>query len=367
MIPAALKVESPEAANVRPDHLARVVDLLHAGVADGAMPGGTVCAFRNGRCFLHEAFGTLDGARPVTTDTRYDLASITKPVATASSIVTLVEQGRLLLGASLGDLLGEIVPEHLKPLTVLRLLTHTSSIKAWTPCYDAGLGLDSAVTAIFALPAPDAAPGTRYEYSCLNFILLAKIIEVVTGKTVAVFAREHVFDPLGLESLTFRPGVALQDRIAPTVSQEGPGKGEPLVGVVHDGNARGIEAGSGSVSGNAGLFGTAADVAAFGEAVRTGRLFGAPATARCLESQIRPEVGGHTLLFFAQPNGLTPVGDLISDRAVGHSGFTGTSLVIDPATNLTVAVLTNSVYTDGKGKWLPLRRRFMNALSAALA
>jgi CubicO group peptidase (beta-lactamase class C family) len=330
------------------------------------MPGGTLCLYRNGERVLNEAFGLQDESRPVTTETVYDLASLTKPLATASSIVTLVEQGRLVLGATLGTILGESVPEHLAKITISQLLTHTSGISSWTACYNNGTGLDAAVGAIFALPAPTAAPGTRYEYSCLNFILLARILKTLTGQTVEKFATDNVFTPLGLKSLTYHPKTNL-DQVAPTISREGPDKDTPLTGVVHDGNARGIEKQDGDVSGNAGLFGTAADVAAFGEAIRTGRLFGPPTTARVLSSQISPAVGGHSLLFFAQPNGLCPAGDLFSDRAVGHSGYTGTVLLIDPTYDLTVAVLTNSVYGEGKASWLILRRRFLNALAASLA
>lgn len=154
--------------------------------------------------------------------------------------------------------------------------------------------------------------------------------------------------------------------IAPTLSHEGPAHDDPLVGLPHDGNARAITLG-GDVPGNAGLFGTATDVAAFGEALRTGRLFGAPATVRSLTSQIPPEVGGHTLMFYAQPNPLNPIGDLLSPRAVGHSGFTGTALVIDPEYDLTVAVITNCVLLPGaKPKWLRVRRRLMNAIAGTL-
>ena len=351
--------------NFREDRLTRAVDLLRNGVEDGAMPGGVVCVYRNGARVLLESFGLQDTARPVTTKTIYDLASLTKPMATASSIVTLVEQGRLVLGASLGNLLGESVPEHLANISIAHLLTHTSGLSAWTACYNNGFGLDAAVGAIFALPAPTAAPGARYEYSCLNFILLAKILLTLTGQTVQAFAKENIFTPLGLGSLTFHP-VANLDRVAPTISREGPNKDTELTGIVHDGNARGIEMQTGDVSGNAGLFGTAGDVAAFGEAIRTSQLFAAPTTERILRSQIHPSVGGHSLLFFAHPNGLCPSGDLFSDRAVGHSGYTGTVLLIEPTYNLTIALLTNAVYGEGKTSFLILRRKFMNALAASL-
>ena len=157
-----------------------------------------------------------------------------------------------------------------------------------------------------------------------------------------------------MKETTYKPATRLNDRIAPTIPREGPKKNQTLVGIVHDGNACGI----GGVSGNAGLFGTAADVALFGEALRTGKIFGSPTRKRIFENQVDPKIGAHTLLFFAMGNGYCPSGDLLSPRTVGHSGYTGTLLTIDPAHDLTVALLTNAVYGDGKASFLTYRRKF---------
>lgn len=361
---------SPDEINVDGARLDRARDVLRRGVDENAFPGAVVCALRRGQIFLHEAVGTLDGERPAATSTIYDLASLTKPLATAASTLVLAEQGRLALAAALPAFLGEAAG-HLSGVTLLHLLTHTSGLPAWAPLHEKDPGIDAAVASILRLPA--APPGTKYEYSCLGFILLGKIIEVVSGQPLDVFARENVFAPLGLEDTGYRPDVALHgERIAPTRSKERVAPDEDtqatLVGVVHDGNARAL----GGVSGNAGLFGTARDVARFGDAVRQGgpcgqRFFGAPTTLRCLENQIRPDIGAHTLLFFAGGNPLCPAGDLLSSRAVGHSGFTGTILTLDPQYDLTVALLTNRVLSDPEGaRWLSVRRRFLNALAAAL-
>jgi serine-type D-Ala-D-Ala carboxypeptidase len=339
--------------------LVRAVDILTDGIAAGAMPGATVCLFHRGKIVLHEAMGTLDGTRPASLSTIYDLASITKPMATGASLLFLVENGQIALTAMLPELLGKPAA-HLANVTVRHLLTHTSGLPAWTPCYDNGPGLEAAVEAILRLPS--APPGTKYEYSCLNFILLHQIIETVAGKSLDEFARETVHAPLGLTDTMYRPPDTLRDRVAPTISREGPQKNETLRGIVHDGNARGI----GGVSGNAGLFGTAKEVAMFGEALRTGQIFGAPTRARIFANQVEPSVGAHTFLFFAQGNGFCPAGDLLSAQAVGHSGFTGTLLTIDPTHALTIAVLTNSVFGDGKASWLTLRRRFLNVIASAV-
>ena len=363
----------PAEVNVDERRVARALAVLEEGIGENALPGGVVCALRRGQVFLHQAVGTLDGTRPATLDTLYDVASLTKPIATAASVLTLVEQGRLTLTSSLPFLLGDDAATHLPGVTVHHLLTHTSGLPAWAACYEKGRGLDNAVAAVLRQPAAPA--GTKYEYSCLNFILLSKIVGLVSGQTLDVFARENVFAPLGLSDTGYRPDPALRERIAPTRSKEKlADEDDPaavLVGVVHDGNARGIEEGGESVSGNAGLFSTANDVAAFGEAIRRGgeaSLFGTPTLARCLESQIKPDIGAHTFLFFAQGNGYCPAGDLLSPRTVGHSGYTGTLLTLDPAHDLTVALLTNRVFCDPDGaKWLATRRKFLNALAAALS
>ena len=325
------------------------------------MPGAVVCVRRRGETLWHEALGTVDGTAPTQLSTLYDLASLTKPLAMASSLCVLVESGELTLSTALTSFLPEA--QSFKGITLRHLLTHTSGLPAWIACYqDEGFGLDSAIRAILKL-APRGAPETHYEYSCLNYILLSKVLERVTGTTLDRFATEHVFAPLGLAAaLTFHPDPT---RCAPTISQEGPRSGETLTGMVHDGNARAIMAEGRSVSGNAGLFGTAEAVARFGEAILHGGLFGAPTRQRWLTPQSTPP--GHTLALFCKPNGLTPTGELLSDEAVGHSGFTGTALVLDPESGCVISLLTNAVYLDNsKTEFLPLRRRFFNAIAGAL-
>lgn len=363
---------APETVGVDRDRCARALETLRGGVG-AAYPGATVCAFRRNACFLHEAFGTHGGSSPARLESLYDLASLTKPMATASSVLTLVERGKLSYTDTLETFFGDAAGER-KAVTVRQLVTHTSGIVAWLPLYKSGLGLASAVKTILAAPLENRPkPGETYEYSCLNYILLGAIVEQVAGKSLAAFARENVFAPLGLLDTMYQPDALLRKRIAPTQSEEGVENALPvtLCGTVHDGNARGIEAG-GDVSGNAGLFGTVRDVARFGNALLhpgETRLFSSASLSRVWENQIAG-VGGQSLLLYTQGNGYLPAGDLLSAQAVGHSGYTGTILTIDPAHDLTVAVLTNSVYpvAGGAGRpgWLTLRRRFLNALAASL-
>jgi CubicO group peptidase (beta-lactamase class C family) len=324
--------------------------VLMQGIETGAMPGATVCVYADGACVWDEALGTTDGQTPVQPATRYDLASLTKPLATGATLLTLVEDGTLALMEPADD-------AAFPGITLHHLLTHTSGLPSWTPCYERGEGKPAALAAIH--DAARGEPGGAYAYSCLGFIVLADRIERALGQRLDRAAQERVFAPLGLDTLTFAPGT---QNVAPTVSAEGPGKDAVLLGAVHDGNARAIGRIDGAVAGNAGLFGTARDVARFGEALRRGTFLSAPTRARVFANQSTP--AGHTFLFFGAPNPLTPTGDLLSDRAVGHSGFTGTVLTIDPVFGLTVALLTNAVFGDGKGNFLRLRRRFLNTVAA---
>ena len=363
---------APESVGVDRDRCARAVEVLRGAVGT-AYPGATCVAFRRNRCFLDEAFGTHGGSSPARPESLYDLASLTKPMATASSVLTLVECGKMTYADTLEAYFGDAAEER-KNVTVRELVTHTSGMEAWLPLYKTGLGLESAVQSILAAPTADRPkPGTAYEYSCLNYILLGAIVQKVGGKTLAAFARENVWTPLGLLDITYTPDALLKKRLAPTQSEEGMEDALPvtLCGAVHDGNARGIEAG-GDVSGNAGVFGTARDVARFGNALLhpgDAPLFAAPSLRRVWDNQI-VSVGGQSLLFYTAGNGYNPSGDLLSPQTVGHSGYTGTMLVIDPANDLVVAVLTNSVYPvaggSGKPGWLQVRRRFLNALAASL-
>ncbi len=335
--------------------------MLLRGIEQRAMPGAVVCVRRRGETLWHEALGMREGTTATASATLYDLASLTKPLAMASSMSVLLERGDVALNTPLASFLPEA--PHLKEATVHHLLTHTSGLPAWIACYKGeGSGMEAAVRAISNLELR-GAPGTHYEYSCLNYILLSHILEILTNTTLDQFAAEHVFAPLGLaDTLTFHPDPT---HCAPTISQEGPGSGETLAGIVHDGNARAIGSEGSSVAGNAGLFGTAEAVARFGEAILHGGLFGSPTRQRWLTPQSTPP--GHTLAFFCQPNGLTPSGELLSDQAVGHSGFTGTALVLDPETGCVISLLTNAVYLDNsKAEFLPLRRRFMNAVAGDL-
>lgn len=332
--------------------------ILSGGIELGAYPGATLVVTQGGDVVADIAIGTIDGVRRVTQNTLYDLASLTKPIATAAVLSDLLRSGDILLSQTVGEFLGPDAGR-LRSRTLLQLITHTSGLLPHIPCYDYGLGLDAAVDAIVRTDIEPA--GTVYRYSCLGYIVLAKIVKVVTGQWLDVAARDRCWDPLSLTSFTYKPNGI----VAPTRSLEGPeGQAVELIGIVHDGNARGIAAGgNGDVSGNAGCFGTARDVAAFGRALLSGEWLGMPLSKRWLTDQSQP--AGHSLALFAGSNPLVPKGEIFGDGAIGHSGYTGTALLMIPDLDVVVALCTNAVYADKEG-FLLHRRRIMNVIAGQI-
>ena len=340
------------------NHGCPIETILSRGIDIGAYPGATLVVTQGRHVVTDIAIGTIDGQRRVTPNTLYDLASLTKPIATASVLSDLLRSGDILLSQTVGEILGPDAGR-LKSRTLLQLMTHTSGLLPHIPCYDYGLGLDAAVDAIVRTDIEPA--GTVYRYSCLGYIVLAKIIKVVTGQSVDAAALNRCWNQLSLNSLSYKP----TGQVAPTRSLEGPeGQAVELIGIVHDGNARGIAAGgNGDVSGNAGCFGTARDVAAFGRAVLSGEWLGVPLSKRWLCDQSQP--AGHSLALFAGMNPLVPKGEIFGDGAIGHSGYTGTALLMIPDLDVVIALCTNAVYGD-KEAFLLHRRRIMNVIAGQL-
>ena len=332
--------------------------ILSRGVELGAYPGATLVVTQGGDVVADIAIGTIDGLRRVTHNTLYDLASLTKPISTAAVLSDLLRSGDILLSQTVGEILGPDAGR-LRSRTLLQLMTHTSGLLPHIPCYDYGLGLDAAVDAIVRTDIEPA--GTVYRYSCLGYIVLAKIVKVVTGQSLDVAARERCWDPLSFNSFTYKPNGI----VAPTRSLEGPeGQAVELIGIVHDGNARGIAVGgNGDVSGNAGCFGTARDVAAFGRAILSGDWLGAPLSKRWLTDQSQP--AGHSFALFAGSNPLVPKGEIFGDGAIGHSGYTGTALLMIPDLDVVISLCTNAVYGDKDG-FLLHRRRIMNVIAGQI-
>ena len=341
-------------------------------------PGAVLLVGRGGRVVYRRAFGlsqTVPQNRPMDSDLIFDLASVTKPVATAASIMVLVERGRLRLWDKVKDFIPEFTPYITvrgfpgEDARLYHLLTHTSGLQPYTDAKD--------VAAKYGTPCPtetlvrhiarmrkQAPPGTAFIYSCLNYITLAQIVRQVSGQDIAAFVAETIFRPLGMEQTCFNPPAELVPRCVPTQVEEG----KPLRGVVHDPLAR-LQ---GGISGNAGLFSTADDLAVFCQMLLNrgeygGRRILSPLAVERM-TEIYPRVGaaGRGLGWDLATDYATVRGDLFGAESYGHSGYTGTSVWIDPETATFVIFLTNRVHPDDKGDIISLRSKVANVVAAAI-
>ncbi len=337
---------------ISPRQLARADTLLAEGIAEGLFTHAVYALARGGQTVAVRAFGE---ANP---NTRFDLASLTKPLAGAACLLQLVEDGRVHLRQGVGGFFeDEFGPlPHLSGVDLRHLLTHTSGLPPVPRWPHDGEGADRKEMLRHVLTTPTLRPaGTGYTYSDTGYILLGEITARVAGRPLDVCFAEGIAGPLGLTTLGFCPAGG---NIAPT--------GNAPLGTVHDPRARDL----GGVAGHAGLFGAARDVLAFAEAIRMG---GGPVVsrataARMAVSQIPQEIGAQSWGWFCAGNDYLPCGDLFSDRAFGHSGFTGTALLIDPAFEVSLVLLTNRVINEAEdgARFLRWRRLWLNTVAAGL-
>lgn len=317
----------------------------------GKMPGCVVVVGRHDDVLFERAYGSraiLPERLPMTTDTVFDLASLTKPIATATSVMILVDRGRLDLDARAS----KYVPElgKLPPFTVGQLLLHTSGLPAATPMADWSPDRTDVIRRIGALTLK-AGPGERFNYSDVGYVVLQEIVERLSGKPLSTFAAEEIFGPLGMRDTGFVPSPELRARAAPTEQRDG----GFIQGEVHDPRAFAL----GGVGGNAGVFSTAHDVSRFASAMLylgappDHRLFGRKTFVRFVERHDTPK-GGRSFGWDIDSTFAKHRSPLLSARAFGHGGYTGTALWIDPEKDLFVLFLSNRVHPDGKGAVNPL-------------
>lgn len=343
--PMTLQPTPPQAAGFRLDAMQEVDTVVRSFIDRKAFPGAVVAVGRLGKLVHLQSFGKLSyaaDAAPVTVETLYDLASLTKVIATTTMAMILVDEGRLELDKPVQDFLPRFQGEGKEQVTVRHLLTHSAGIDWWAPLYEELEGQDAYVERIQAMPLV-YEPGTKSLYSDLGIILLSEILERVAGEELEAFVRRRVFEPLGMKATMYRPAAELRQRIAPT--ERDPWRGRVVHGEVHDENAFAL----GGVAPHAGLFGTAGDLARFAQMILNGgvfehhrivsretverftRLAGVPESTRALGWDTKSPEG-------------SSAGDLFSPNSFGHTGFTGTSLWIDPERELFVILLTNRVH-----------------------
>src|SRR5579883_1783853 len=364
--PPRLTTAPPAAVGLDAARLARIDAVVRQGIERHRLPGAVVAVVRQGKIAFHKAYGsrTLEPtATPMTTDTIFDLASLTKPIATATAIMILLEQGKLRLEDRVTQYLPEFGRNGKERVTIEQLLLHVSGLVADNSVNDYQDGRAQALERICQLK-PVVPPGSKFIYSDVGFIVLGELVERISGEPLDVFARTRIFEPLGLRDTGFRPDEAHAARAAPTEQRNG----HWMRGEVHDPRAYRL----GGVAGHAGLFSTADDLAVYAQMILNqgvyhGTRILSPLTVlKMTTPQTPPEnmavrgLGWDIDTAFASNRGeLFPVGSF------GHTGFTGTSIWIDPFSDTYVIILTNSVHPGAHGNVIPLRAKIASVVAAA--
>ena len=338
--------------------------VIMQAVADGNIPGAVLVVGHNGKVVYRKAYGqrSLEPRRlPMTIETIFDLASLTKVVATTTAVMQLVELGKVRLNDPLAKYLPDFAQNGKDDITVRQLLTHYSGLAPDLDLSTPWEGKNTAYQLAFVMP-PETAPGSGFVYSDINYIMLGALVEKVSGQNLDTYTQTHIFAPLKMLHTRYNPPPSWHLRIAPTQYDE---NSRMLWGVVHDPTARRM----GGVAGHAGLFSTGDDLAKFAQALLNGGdgILSPVAVAKMIAPQTPPSApvmrgfGWDIDSPFSSNRG-----DFFPIGSFGHTGFTGTSLWIDPTTKSYVILLTNSVHPRGRGNAVGLRTKVATEIAAAL-
>ena len=340
---------------------------INQAIQDGRLPGAVLVIGHDGHVVYRKAYGNRALApqtEPMTVDTIFDCASLTKVVSTTSSLMKLFEQGKFRLN----DRITQYIPEFQggkSDITIRNLMTHFSGLQPDVPLKPEWSGYQHGIELAEKTP-PAGPPGARFVYSDINFNLLGELVHRLSGQLVSDYARQHIFEPLGMHDTMFNPPASLIPRIAPTEALNG---GAPLRGVVHDPTARYM----GGVAGDAGMFSTADDLARFAQMLLNGgelngvRIFSPSTVAKFTEPQSPPDQAVLRGLGWDidSPNSGNR-GELFPIGSFGHTGFTGTSIWIDPSSKTYVILLANSVHPFVRPALTPLRGKVATIAAAAV-
>ena len=337
---------APESSGMSAERLALIDDVMRRGIAAGGFPGGAVIVGRHGAIVWERGYGTLDWKTDTPVDaerTMYDVASLTKVVATTAATMVLVDRGKLRVDDRVRRSLPAFRGKGKNDVTLRDLLRHQSGLPAGRVLTRKGSGSAAARQLVLSTPLVRQA-GSRSEYSDLGLDVLGFVVERASQQPLDRFLRRSVYDPLGINSTMFRPGPPLRTRIAPTEA--------PLArGEVHDRSARAL----GGVAGHAGLFTTAGDLAVFAQVMLDhGAVAGRKVFADSTIAEFTRPGEGWRALGWETCSGGGSCGHYLSERAFGHTGFTGTSMWIDPERDLFVIVLTNWIHGRPYGGTAPV-------------
>jgi uncharacterized protein YbbC (DUF1343 family)/CubicO group peptidase (beta-lactamase class C family) len=346
---------------------AAVDQQIERAVQDGLIPGAVLLIGHNGQVVYQKAYGSralIPHREPMTLDTIFDAASLTKVIATTPAIMHLFEQGQIRLNDPVTRYLPEFQGGH-SDITIRNLMTHFSGLRPDLDLKPAWSGYQTGIQRAL-IDKPAGPPGVRFVYSDINFILLAEIVHRLTGKMLNEVVRDTLYQPLGMQETMFLPPVSLRPRIAPT--EINPATGQPLRGEVHDDTARYM----GGVAGHAGVFTTASDLAKFAQMMLDEgqgngiRLFSAATVQKFTSPQSpadQPILRG--LGWDIDSPYSSNRGELFPIGSYGHTGFTGTSMWLDPFSHSYVILLTNAVHPHRGHSITALRSRVATIVAAS--
>jgi uncharacterized protein YbbC (DUF1343 family) len=359
---ASAEIDATRPASIA--HYSIVDAVIEESIHDGIIPGAVLVIGHNGSVIYRKAYGerALEPRRePMTLDTIFDIASLTKVIATTTAVMQLVERGKIRLNDPVAKYLPEFAQNGKEDITVRQLLTHYSGLQPDLDRKTNWQGRETAYRMAFA-ETPVDPPGSKFSYSDINFITLGALVERVSGETLDQYCERHIFAPLKMLHTRFLPPAAWRPKIAPTQYDENE---HMLRGVVHDPTARRM----GGVAGHAGLFSNGDDLAKFAQALLNGG--DGILSPLSVEKMTTPEQPPQAPVlrgfgwdidspFSSNRGDLLPIG------GYGHTGFTGTSLWIDPTTQTYIILLTNAVHPRGKGNVIALRSKVATAVAAEL-
>ncbi len=360
-----IPLRKPEAVGMDAAPLNLIDDIVQEGLEQDKMPGCVVIVGRREGIAFRRAYGFRQ-LQPekvtMTVNTVFDLASLTKPIATATSVMALIQQGKLDPNATVATYLPEFAQNGKETITICHLLTHTGGLIADNSMSDYENGGDEAFARIYGL-RPTAAPGESFTYSDVGYIVLGQVVKTVSGKNVHEFSQEQIFHPLHMQETGYLPNAELKARAAVTEQREG----YWMQGEVHDPRAFALN----GIAGHAGLFSTADDLARYATMMLGGgrlndvQILDQP-TYQLMTTAVEIPRGRRALGWDVKTGYSSNRSDLMSSQAFGHGGFTGTGIWIDPVQNLYVIFLSNRVHPDGKGLVNPLIGRIGTIASAAI-
>ncbi len=375
-----LQVSSPEAAGMDAARISNVDAIINNSITKGEIPGAVLAVIRGDKMVYLKSYGNkalYPKVEKMDVNTIFDLASLSKSVSTAISIMQLVEQGKLRLTDNVSmyipEFKGYVIPVtgEIVDIRIIDLLTHSSGLPAYAPTADLvkkyGEPSPKGLMEYISTCKRDFMPTTKFQYSCLNFITLQNVLQNITGISLANYAQKNIFDMLGMNHTMYNPKPEFYPMIAPTEKQP---DGSVILGKVHDPLARILNDGN---SGNAGVFSNAQDLAILAAALMNGgeyngkRVLGSLAVETMTRVPEGLEAIGRSLGWDNYSSYASNHGNLFHPyKTFGHTGYTGTSIVIDPVSKVAVILLTNRVHPLDTHSVVRLRALVSNAVAGSI-